>query len=147
MHVTCLSYKDKNSIGGDALKDLKRGEALGIVACNSPNLGTKKAGDLVIILARGTGKKADYFSIVEILGPSENTTAWADAGGQTWKYNMRCKSLTGIRELTQRTQDIRAAVCAKHGLRPTDILNGRCCTLTCGAAVLDFISQELNAPL
>jgi len=143
----CLSYNDKHSICGDALKDLERGEALGLVGCNSPNLGTKKADDLVIIIARGKGKKPDYFSVVQILGPSENTTAWVDEGGQRWKYNMRCKSLTGIRELTQRTQDIRAAVCAKHGLKPTDILNGRCCTLTCGAAVLEFITQELNTPL
>lgn len=118
----CVTYTDDRSAGRCSIRDLQISAEQKTVGCSSVNLGRAKPGDIVLICAAGSPDRLFMFG--ELTEKIESCRAWADEGGEMWKYNFRFTPLTNILSYDSSLRKRVSDACKKHGVH-NQVFNSR----------------------
>ena len=143
-----VTYTDPYSAGKKSMRDLQISFNQRIFAAGSKRLATFKRGDYVIICAtEGSIRKCFVAQIVEKM--EEAFTNWHEEGGRVWDYNFTIVPLTGITDITPRS-DIRnhmEYLLEDTGLKKTTLFNSRFCSKKLLSGLCRLMDEGMFNPL
>jgi len=100
--LACVNYVDHKSVNQTALMDLSISFTEQVVGSNLRRLSTFGKHDWVIVCAKSNNHRMCF--IAEIIDRLEGVVdTWLTRGGCTWTHNFRVRSLTGITDITTKS--------------------------------------------